>query len=101
MGSANDKPRKPHRHLAEVPKYEEPNLLPLPGIGGGSSFGLRYGRFGHGSDDMATHRPAWPGRLLLAMLGMKPKRREQSEPTTREHEPATTSGEGTIPRLPN
>ena len=49
MGSADDKPRKRRHPLKKVPKYQEPNSLPIPGVGSSSSFGLRYGRFGHGS----------------------------------------------------
>ena len=73
MGSAGDKPRKPRRRLAKVPKYEEPNALPLPGLTGGSGMGLRYGRFGHGSDHKHPHRPGRAGALFLRTLGMRPK----------------------------
>ena len=73
MGSGGDKPRRPRRRLPKVPKYEEPNALALPGVGGGSGCGLLYGRFGHGSDGGRSHRPAWPGRLLLRLLGMRKK----------------------------
>jgi len=97
MGSADDKARKPRHPLRKVPKYEEPNSLPLPGIGGGSSFGLRYGRFGHGSDGSEHHRPAWPGRFLLRLLGMRSK--EPGIGSTREHEPQPDSEEGTVPHL--
>lgn len=95
MGSADDKPRKTRHPLAKVPRYEEPNSLPLPGIGGGSSFGLRYGRFGHGSDGKEQHRPAWLGRFFLRLLGMRSK--VAQEPITREHEPQLHSEEGTLP----
>ena len=95
MGSADDKPRKPRHPLAKVPKYEEPNSMPLQGLGGGSGFGLRFGRFGHGSDGKKHHRPAWPGRFLLWLLGMRPK--EPKEAITREHDPQPNSGEGTLP----
>jgi hypothetical protein len=97
MGSADDKPRKRRHPLKKVPKYQEPNSLPIPGFGSSSSFGLRYGRFGHGSDGDEHHRPAWPGRLLLRLLGMRPK--ESEEPITREHESQPESGEGTLPHL--
>jgi hypothetical protein len=96
MGSADDKPRKPRHPLAKVPKYEEPNSLPLPGIGGGNSFGLRYGRFGHGSDGKKHHRPAWAGRFFLRLLGMRSEK-EPEEATTREHDPQPSSEEGTLP----
>ena len=45
MGSTGDKPRKQRRRLAKVPKYEEPNTLPAPGLTGSSDavFGSRYG----------------------------------------------------------
>ena len=84
MGSDGDKPRRPRRRLPKVPKYEEPNALALPGVGGGSGFGLRYGRFGHGSDDKASHRPAIPGRLLLWLLGMRKKAPESGTAETHE-----------------
>jgi hypothetical protein len=71
MGSADDKPRKPRHPLAKVPKYEEPNDLPLPGLGGGR--GLGYGRFGHGSDHKHPHKPGRAGAFLLRMLGKRPK----------------------------
>jgi hypothetical protein len=68
MGSAGDKPRKPRRRSAKVPKYEEPNQL--EGAVGGTGFG----RTGHSSDH---HRPpAKPGRagaFFLKLLGQRPK----------------------------
>lgn len=73
MGQADDKPRKPRHPLTKVPKYEEPNELPLPGVGGGNGFGLRYGRFGHGSDHKRSHVPGRAGTFLLRMLGMRIK----------------------------
>ena len=97
MGSANDKPRKPRHRLAKVPKFEEPNSLPLPGIGGGSGFGLRYGRFGHGSDHKEQHRPSALGRLFLWLLGMRAK--EPEEAVTSEHEPRPNSDEESLPHL--
>jgi hypothetical protein len=73
MGSAGDKPRKPRRLLAKVPKFEEPNELSLPGLTNASRFGLRYGRFGHGSDHKHPGMPGRAGVFLLRMLGRQPK----------------------------
>jgi hypothetical protein len=72
MGSAGDKPRKQKRRLGKVPKYEEPNTLPLQGLTGDSS-GVFGSRYGHSADH---HREKGPGRLgafVLRCLGMKPK----------------------------
>jgi hypothetical protein len=77
--------------MAKVPKYEEPNALPLPGLTGSNGFGLRYGRFGHGSDGNERHRPLWPGRFFLWLLGMRRNDPEKEEATTREHEHETPS----------
>lgn len=71
MGSSGDKPRKPRHPLAKVPKYEEPNSLPLPGLGGSSESGS--GRFGHGSDHKHPGKPGRAGTFLLRMLGMRSK----------------------------
>jgi hypothetical protein len=67
MGSSGDKPRKPKHPLAKVPKYEEPNELPLPGLGGGGGLGL--GRFGHGSDRHHGESPGRVGTFVLRILG--------------------------------
>ena|SRR5487761_1700877 len=99
MGSANIKRRKPRHPLAKVPKYEEPNTVPLLGLSGNPGLGMRKGRFGHGSDGKEHHRPAWPGRVFLWLLGMRPKDPEAEEPHTREHEPEEFTEEGTIPHL--
>jgi hypothetical protein len=79
MGAKGDKPRKPKRRLPKVPKYEEPNELSMPGIGGGSGFGLRYGRFGHGAGATTSHRPSWPGRAFLRLLGMRERSNDAPE----------------------
>jgi hypothetical protein len=73
MGSSGDKPRKPRNPLAKVPKYEEPNELPLPGLTGSDEFGLRNGRFGHSSDHKHPGTPGRTGKLLLKLLGRRPK----------------------------
>lgn len=73
MGSSGDKPRKPKHPLAKVPKYEEPNVLPLPGLTGSGGFGLRNGRFGHSSDHKHAGMPGRAGTFLLKMLGRRPK----------------------------
>jgi hypothetical protein len=72
MGRAGDKPRKPKRRLAKVPKYEEPNTLPLQGLTGnsGAAFGSRYG---HSADHHQGNKPGRFGAFLLRCLGMKPK----------------------------
>ncbi len=71
MGSAGDKPRKRRHPLPKVPKYEEPNSLPLAGSGG--SGGAESGRFGHGSDHNRNNKPGRAGSFLLRMLGMGKK----------------------------
>jgi hypothetical protein len=71
MGSSGDKPRKPRRRLAKVPKYEEPNNLPLPGLGGGAEQG--NSRYGHGSDHQHPKKPGKAGAFVLRMLGKRPK----------------------------
>jgi hypothetical protein len=73
MGSAGDKPRKQRRRLAKVPKYEEPNTLPAPGLTGSSDavFGSRYG---HSADHhLQQNGPGRFGAFVLRCLGMKPK----------------------------
>ncbi|HEX3946939.1 MAG TPA: hypothetical protein VHW47_04505 [Acidimicrobiales bacterium] len=71
MGSQGDKPRKPRRRLPKVPKYEEPNEIPLAGLGGGAPTGL--GRFGHSADHHHNQPPGRFGRTFLRALGLKPK----------------------------
>jgi len=72
VGSAGNKPRKPKRRLAKVPKYGEPNTLPAQGLtgGGGEVFGSRYG---HSADHHPSQKPGRFGSWLLRTLGMKPK----------------------------
>ena len=71
MGSKGDKPRKSKHPLPKVPKYEEPNTMPLAGLGG--SVGNEGGRFGHGSDHHHNEPPGRFGRLFLRLLGQQPK----------------------------
>ena len=80
MGSANDKPRKARHPLPKVPKYEEPNTLPLPGLTGNSGFGEPSGRFGHGSDGKEHGAPGLAGRVFLRMLGMRRRDPETEDP---------------------
>ena len=71
MGSTGDKPRKPRHKEPKVPKYEEPNDLPLPGLGGTAR--TEPSRYGHSADH---HHPATPGKagsFLLRLLGKRPK----------------------------
>ena len=73
MGRAGDKPRKPRRRLAKVPKYEEPNTFPAAGLTGGGEevFNPRYG---HSADRHAhERRPGRFGAFVLRCLGMKQK----------------------------
>jgi hypothetical protein len=72
VGSSGDKPRKTRRRLAKVPKYEEPNTLPLTGLTGGGEevYGSRYG---HAADHHHGGRPGRVGSFLLRLLGLKPK----------------------------
>jgi hypothetical protein len=97
MGTADDTPRKPRRPLKKVPKYEEPNTVPLIGLSGTPGFGVSKGRFGHGSDGKSHHRPHWPGRFFLRLLGIRPRDPDHEEPPTREHETSPTHDGGTIP----
>jgi len=62
------------------------NTLPLPGLTGEGGIGQRFGRFGHGSDGKEHHRPRWPGRFFLWLLGMRTNHPDKEEPVTREHE---------------
>jgi hypothetical protein len=71
MGSKGRRSRKPKRSLAKVPKYEEPNNIPLASQGGGAETGA--GRLGHGSDHRQSGQPGRAGRLMLRMLGLRPK----------------------------
>jgi hypothetical protein len=72
MGRAGSKPRKPKRRLRKVPKYEEPNTIPLAGLTGSSEevFGSRYG---HSADHHQEKEPGRFGSFVLRVLGMKPK----------------------------
>jgi hypothetical protein len=80
MGSAGDKPRKPRRPLRKVPKYEEPNTLPLPGLTGSGEVDQPSGRFGHGSDGKKHGAPGLLGRAFLEVLGMR--RRDPEDTAT-------------------
>ena len=80
IGSANDKPRKAGHPLQKVPKYEEPNTLPLPGLTGNSGLGDTSGRFGHGSDGKEHRAPGLVGRAFLRMLGMRRRDPETEDP---------------------
>jgi hypothetical protein len=72
MGSADDKPRKKRHPLPKVPKFEEPNSFPIPGLTGDSGLDDQSGgRFGHGSDGKEHHWPGLAGRTLLRVLGMR------------------------------
>jgi hypothetical protein len=71
MGSKGSRSRKPKHPLAKVPKYEEPNNIPLAGLGGGAETGA--GRLGHGSDHRHPGQPGRAGRLMLRVLGLRPK----------------------------
>jgi hypothetical protein len=74
MGSAGDKPRKQKHPLPNVPKYEEPNSFPVPGLTGGSGVDDHSGgRFGHGADGKKHHGPGRLGRGFLRLLGMRPR----------------------------
>ena len=99
MGSANIKRRKPRHPLAKVPKYEEPNTVPLLGLSGDPGLGKRKGRFGYGSDGRERHRPSLPGRLVLRLLGMRRNDPEEVDPDCREHGTPASSEEGTLPPL--
>jgi hypothetical protein len=80
MGSANDKPRKRIRPLPKVPKYEEPNTLPLPGLTGNSGLEDASGRVGHCSDGRQSGAPGLLGRAFLTLLGMRRRDPETEGP---------------------
>jgi len=71
MGSKSGKSRKSSSHLPKVPKYEEPNNIPLAGLGGGAATGS--GREGHSSDHHHNKEPGSAGKWLLRTLGLRPK----------------------------
>jgi hypothetical protein len=70
MGRTGDKSRKQKRHLAKVPKYEEPNSIPAAGLTGssGGPFGSRYG---HSADHHHQKPPNRFGAFVLRCLGLK------------------------------
>jgi hypothetical protein len=70
VGSKGDKPRKPKRRLPRVPKYEEPNTLPLPGLVGGET---GPGPAGDGGNHEHSQGPGRAGKALLWLLGRRPK----------------------------
>jgi hypothetical protein len=74
MGSKGDKPRKRKHRLPKVPRYEEPNTLPLPGLVGGATTGP--GPAGYGGDHHRSHEPGRAGKALLWLLGRRPKEPE-------------------------
>jgi hypothetical protein len=71
VGSKGDKPRKPKHRLPKVPKYEEPNTLPLPGLVGGATTGP--GPAGDGGNHQHSQEPGRAGKALLWLLGRRPK----------------------------
>ena len=71
MGSKGDKPRKPKHRLPKVPKYEEPNTLPFPGLVGGATTGP--GPAGYGGNHEHSQEPGRAGKALLWLLGRRPK----------------------------
>ena len=71
MGEAGNKPRKPKHRLKKVAEFEEPNTLSLPGLTGATQFGVRDGRFGHGSDGKHPGQPGPAGLFLLRLLGRR------------------------------
>jgi hypothetical protein len=70
MGSTGPRQRKAHKHLPKVPKYEEPNTIPLAGLA--PEQGPNPGRFGYGADHHAVSQPGRVGSWLLRLLGKKP-----------------------------
>jgi hypothetical protein len=70
VGSKGDKPRQPKHRLPKVPKYEEPNTLPLPGLVGGAT---APGPAGDGGSHQHSLAPGRAGKALLWLLGRRPK----------------------------
>ena len=70
MGSKGPKARKKQAHLDKVPKYEEPNTMPLAGLA--NEHGPNPGRFGHGVDGHRAKQPGKFGSFLIRLLGKKP-----------------------------
>jgi hypothetical protein len=79
MGRAGDKPRKPRRRLAKVPRGFEPNDLHLAGLNNPSG-----GNYGTRDDhDAASYRSTNLGRFGRAILWLLGRRkREQVDPNT-------------------
>jgi len=69
VGSKGDKPRKPKHPLPKVPKGEEPNTLPLPGLVGGATTDSA----GFGGYHQHVQNPGRAGKALLWLLGRRPK----------------------------
>jgi hypothetical protein len=79
MGKAGDKPRKPRRRLAKVPRGFEPNDLHLAGLNNPSG-----GNYGTRDDhDAASYRSTNLGRFGRAFLWLMGRRkRGQVDPNT-------------------
>jgi hypothetical protein len=79
MGQAGDKPRKPRRRLAKVPRGFEPNDLHLAGLNNPSG-----GNYGTRDDhDAASYRSTYLGRFGRAILWLLGRRtRERVDPNT-------------------
>jgi hypothetical protein len=75
VGSEGDKPRKPKHRLPKVPKREEPNTIPLPGLVGGAT--AVRDPAGYGGEHRHSHQPGKAGKALLWLLG---RRRKEPDP---------------------
>ena len=72
MGRAGNKPRKTKRRLGKVPKYEEPDTIPLAGLTGSNGEEVFGSRYGHAADHHQEKQPGRFGSFVLRVLGMKP-----------------------------
>ncbi|MFY9782324.1 MAG: hypothetical protein WAK12_02150 [Acidimicrobiales bacterium] len=70
MGSSGDKPRKPRRRLAKVPRGAEPNNIQLAGLS--NSSGGSYGsRVDHDKAHGRSENVGKFGRFVLWCLGKR------------------------------
>jgi hypothetical protein len=78
MGSSGDKPRKPRRRLAKVPRGEEPNNLQLAGLSN-STGGVYGNRVDHDAARGRSENVGRFGRFVLWCLGRRPKKMDTDE----------------------
>jgi hypothetical protein len=81
MGASGDKPRKPRRRMAKVPKYEETNNIQLAGLAENSG-SVAGTRLGHSTAKGRSQNLGRVGAFVLWCLGRRPKEpAEETEQT--------------------